>query len=677
MIPPSVFTQKMQEQWKQFGNIPSPALTQAWKQQCEVFTEAIRLSAQERNTSPFDDIDGADTVWKILQPPTGAGKTLGTIVYATLLGLLPREYHPGVLVVTRLIQDADLIAEQINELSRSYLGEADKVAVSYHSENKKLHKLTDLADYPVLVITHRAYVLALDSLDNNSKIEETWKYFYEFYNGQRGLVVIDEAIDLIENTSLSLDHVRSLLWCIPQEVRVMFPSEIEFLKALEGILERLETDAARERVIATQPLKERHPISSVELSDHENEILASFEGEMPRLNFAALKDRMKGVRFDQQIGKDDAEENVRLAGIYRERLSMVDALYQSWFYFSKDNTKPTFHTARLLVPKQAKGAVILDATAGCNVMYELFDNAQVIEPPQGTRNYRNVTLHVSSGHRTGKNYMREHPKELSEALILKLEEEFRNDDTRRNVLVVTHKKVEPYLIQYQPQFFDLKVAHWGAINGSNEWKDCDTVVIFGLPYRPPTFPASAFMAFRGVQSTEWLNSPEKRGFKGYSDIREAIATGQMVTDMVQAINRVRCRKVTDVRGNCPTTDVYLLLGTKETGEEILQKITKQMPNVHVADWDYTGQKQKKRGAVRKGNYEESLVSYLTNTLTVGSKISKKEVNDVLGIPSRTMQRIVARIQEEGDPLVKTLKDSGVEYRVERKKRTQRGYFYRG
>ena len=576
------------------------------------------------------------------------------------------------------------------------ISQDELIAISYHSDKKKTLKLKDLGNYPVLVITHRAYVLALDRLNNNSTIEETWSYFHDFYRGQRSLVVIDEAIDLVEESSLSLNHVRMLLGFIPQEIRVQYPNEILFLKTLEGILEKLETDkeldTTKERVIVVDPLIKRYPtysgvgeairdgtlqqaVPEERLTDHEVNLLQNAEGEIRLMDFAALKESLKHVRFDRQIDKDDADESERLSTLHRNTLSSVDALYQSWFYYSKDNSKPTFNTARLLVPKNARGAVILDATAGCNVMYELFENAQVIEPPQGTRDYQNVTLHVSVGHKVGKIFMGDNPQGLSDALMGSLAVEFEKYDTKRKVLIVTHKKLEPHLLQYEPEEFEVSVAHWGALNGSNKWKDCDTVVIFGLPYRPNTFPVNAFMAFQGVQTTEWLTSQEERKFRDYNDIREAIATGQMVTDIVQAINRVRCRKVIDTQGNCPPTDVYLLLPTKETAQDLLTGITKQMPNVRVVNWNYKGQKQKKRG-VKKSNYEESLVSYLLTNLSEGSKIVKSTVKDTLGIPKTTFERLISRLHtpDPSDPMVKQLADSGISYQVKRRKKTQRGYF---
>jgi len=57
------------------------------------------------------------------------------------------------------------------------------------------------------------------------------------------------------------------------------------------------------------------------------------------------------------------------------------------------------------------------------------------------------------------------------------------------------------------------------VDGSNDWKDYDTVVIFGLPYRPKNSFENLFQAFQGSQSTEFLNSQGNRPFKEHSDFR--------------------------------------------------------------------------------------------------------------------------------------------------------------
>ena len=132
LISPLDFAKEMEKHWvDNLGNISSEALRQVWMQLAKTFGSHIG------SFSPFES-------WTILQPPTGSGKTQGTIVYCKMLSRLDRRDHPGVLIVTRRIDDANQIAEQINKLS----GKTDE-AVAYHSDNKV--NLERLPSFPVLV----------------------------------------------------------------------------------------------------------------------------------------------------------------------------------------------------------------------------------------------------------------------------------------------------------------------------------------------------------------------------------------------------------------------------------------------------------------------------------------------------------------------------------------------
>jgi hypothetical protein len=91
-------------------------------------------------------------------------------------------------------------------------------------------------------------------------------------------------------------------------------------------------------------------------------------------------------------------------------------------------------------------------------------------------------------------------------------------------------------------------------------KDFDTAVIFGLPYRDKAWSANTFMALRGLQNDSWLNADGDRPFGKYQDIRQALEIGRKVVEVVQAINRVRSRKVVDAAGNCSPVDAFMLLG---------------------------------------------------------------------------------------------------------------------
>ena len=675
MIPPSVFVEKMRQQWKALGNIESDALMRAWRQQCEVF------NGMYYGLRTYDK--PGSTAWKVLQPPTGSGKTLGLIVYAAMLMMAGREHHPGMLIVTRLIEDAKRIAERVNELSREYSDwiEVDSlVAISYHTENRDGIPGINLMGYPLLVVTHRAYALAVDRFyDDTSEVDALSDLYGWWEANTRRLIVIDEAIDIVDERSLVLRDLRNLIAFIPQDVRTRFTGETDFLKTLESVLEKAEKENSSERLITSQPLRNWDP-GYLSLKTHVQptgglaEKLPRKARSEPALSFAALSEAMHRVRLDEQLSKRDDDENRRLHMMVRDWLSTADALYGSWFYHSKQLNMPTFNTAKLMIPEESSPAVILDATASCNVLYRLFDKAEVIQPPGPTRSYRNVTLHLSYSHKVGKTFMaqRKNVKALCAALVQHLDTKFRSGKARRKVLIVTHKNVEPYLVRCVPESFDLHASHWGEVNGSNRWKHCDTVVIFGLPYRPTTFTANVFMAFKGPQTTEWLNAQGDRPYDGYTDIREAIATGQIVTDVVQAINRVRCRNVIDAEGNCLPTDVYLLLPADKLSKDLVAGIEQQMPGIKTVDWAYREQKQGKRG-VKKGNTDKSVVTYLMAKLKIGSEIPKSQVMQDLEIPKSSFDRFLDRLHANGheDEAVSVLIRAGIDYQVRREGRTQK------
>jgi Lhr-like helicase len=135
MIDPREFTDEMEKYWSEkLGNVPSEALRKVWFQLAKVFGR-YAIGKTHRNE------------WTVLQPPTGSGKTQGTIVYCSMLPKVVGDSHPGVLIVTRLKTDADQIAEKINELS----GNKDE-AVAYHSDTKDKLKITDLKNYPACLL---------------------------------------------------------------------------------------------------------------------------------------------------------------------------------------------------------------------------------------------------------------------------------------------------------------------------------------------------------------------------------------------------------------------------------------------------------------------------------------------------------------------------------------------
>ena len=294
----------------------------------------------------------------VLKAPTGSGKTQGTIVYCKMLSRLDRRDHPGVLIVTRRIDDANQIAEQINKLS----GKTDE-AVAYHSDNKI--NLERLPSFPVLVICHRAYEQAMDAMtEEGAKIQHTWPHFYSWQHWtDRKLVIIDEALDIVEHSQAGLDGLNQTLGEIPH---VMQEKHLEAVKAIKETTAQLawldnrndKKEPVRDHMVLDKILK---------------------EGEIPDLD--ALRKDMRTIKYDKQLGKNDALERQRLMMRHDQRIKNLNNIFRSWRYYASYESKPTFNTARLLVPDKVKGAVVLDATASSDLIYKLFDQAVLIKPP--------------------------------------------------------------------------------------------------------------------------------------------------------------------------------------------------------------------------------------------------------------------------------------------------------
>jgi hypothetical protein len=480
-----------------------------------------------------------------------------------------------------------------------------------------------------------------------SSSQGKWPHYFRFRDGQRRLTVIDEALDLTNEFRLCLNDVRQLEGLIPQAVRERFPQEITAIVGMREILQKMQELAEGKRTA-----------ESILLSRN---VYREVFGDNPGFDFWGLRKALKQNRFDRDFGTRNSVVDNLLWRRAEKTLLGIEAIFKSWIYYTKDRGVHTLNTSKLLLPENARGAVIMDATASCTTIYDLFKDAEIIQPPPGARTYSNVTLHVSKGHRVGKDFMEENQEKLCDKLMSELEGTLNGNQ----VLIVTHKDVASRLAGYDPENFKHMVGHWGALDGSNDWKDCDTAVIFGLPYRPDSFPANVFMAFEGVQNNDWLRSAEKREYGKHSDIRQAIANSQIITDVVQAINRIRCRKVIDDKGNCPTTDIYLLLPSGEIAQEIVSGIMKQMPGIHVEEWSYKGQQKK----VRKGKYEDSVLAELQG-FPPGTMIPAEEVRAKLGIPMTPFKALMKKVRDKrpDDPFYVAIQEAGVEYIIVREGR---------
>ncbi|MDA8638131.1 hypothetical protein N9L49_05920, partial [Rhodospirillales bacterium] len=469
--------------------------------------------------------------WRVLQPPTGTGKTQGLCVYGAMLAGQNEKLQPedktGMLVVTRLITQCDEVVDLINELAGT------KVALASHSDNRP--NTFEIAAAHVLVITHQAYVNAVKGIKD--EVSDKWSNFIDWDYGQRRLVVIDEALaNMVEDSQAVSSSVAQTLGVIPEHIKQTYPVPLSALEMVADIFKQMS------EMVQGRP------------DDALTKTKMVWRGtkEMPK-SYAmdGLRDALWNQPYDKTVlGKESIPDRHRLRDKVDDTLKSVEAVMANWAYYAKSGDNHTLNFASLVIPDELPGPVVLDATATQNFLWQLFsDRADIYQVPTNARSYANVTLHVARSNGIGKGMMREKHKDRVQRLLANLEAAL---PAQRKVFLCCHKSVKPYPMTLKPHFERFEIGHWGAIDGRNDWRDCDVAVLFGLSYRNPIWANNTFMAFQGRQEDEWIHNPT---FNEYTDVRREMQDRQIAVSIIQAINRVQCRKVIDGDGNCPPTDV--------------------------------------------------------------------------------------------------------------------------
>lgn len=608
------FVEVMDKHWTdELGNVSSDALRACWKQLAETFNNHIRGEAGDR--------------WDVLPFPTGAGKTEGAIVFCALLPV-----DVNVLIVTKLTKDCNSIAERINHFRAKYLQDVSfdlDYAKAYHTkENETVRK--DLGQYPVLVVTHKAFENAMDD-------EGKLKDFIEVNPfTKRDLIVIDEALDVIDTAQVTLDNLRCAVGNVKTETRKHYPDEIAFIEEVIKVLGQHEADSNN---------KEKKTLVFNDFPD----LLSLFQSEM--ITDKHDLNNLELVELYQETKKGDVEAKIV------KPIRDLSLLLGGWLYSHRQGKEFSLNTTRLIIPEGMKSAVILDATAQINKIYEVIDKCEVLPPADpNTRTYINLTLNVSWGHNTGKDSMTKNKKKVVKDL---LSSGIVDDDT----LVITHKEVATELEKRDVKHF----GHYGKVNGSNQWKDLTKVVIFGLYRFPDTHAINTFNAAQGQQPQEWFDDTECRVFKSSGDIKKELEYRRLASETIQGVNRICVRRVIDEKGNCPKSEGYIMLPDDELGKAVLEHIKQAMPGININEkWIYEHQLTGGRG-------KEKVLKRYVETMPEGAEISMKQLNEDIGIHGSTLKRLVKKSRDIEKPLHAVFKQCGVSFKKKPEGQTKRQY----
>lgn len=636
VIPPESFALAMRQHWQDtLANVSSLALEALWKTIAKAFNAAIVSTGPE---------------WTVLQPPTGTGKTQGACLYSAMVAKenMTSPEKIGILIVTRLIGQAEEIAALINRLA------GFSCAAARHSENKLSPEEVREAD--VLVVTHAAYTRALEGLCRDD--DARWSDLVSWTHGHRRLTIVDEAIaNVIEEYHVKAEDVRQVLAYITPEMEALYPLEVEAVRVTHDVLHRIgklhreaelfgdDTTAFTESKVVWSPEK---------MKKH---------GVQPCVSLGNLRLALGGLRYDHIVLKKESNaDRLRIAEQVDRTVRDIEAIQTKFAWCAKKGQDHTFNGSQLLIPDDLPAPVVLDATAKQNFLWTLLEDRAVIKPiPPNARSYRNVILHVARASGVGKTAMKEKGADRVPRLVQQLQQDL---DPSRKVFVCLHKSIEHHALQYETGFAAWSVGHWGAVDGRNDWKDYDTAVIFGLPYRDTIWATNAFFATQGLRDNEWLRKPS---WRGYGDVRAEMQHRQVCVSVVQAVNRIRCRKVTDREGNSGPADVFIVLPAGKAGDRMLEALIEEMPDIQVTDWTFSLDGEK--ATLKKGSSHEALLTMMKNAM-VGD-YSVTTLGKELGLTDKGVKKLRETLRDPDHPLTQALADVGVAVQFSGKGRAAR------
>jgi hypothetical protein len=630
LISPIDFARTMRLHWEQLGNVWSPALEQVWIRMAGAFGCAVI------------DFDKGVNTWHVLQPPTGTGKTQGASVYCGMVAHqnMSGQRKLGILIVTRQITEANNLVSQINRLA------GHQCAIAKHSQTKVGREQIRKSD--ILVITHAAYTKALEAKTRDE--DDRWSSLIEWEHGQRRLTIIDESLsEIIAEYQVKAEDIRYALGFVSASMR----KEHEWaITALEEMLSVVDKVGA---VVDASPSGDIDSDNNLRGSRIVWRAVQESRAEYPvNMGIGELRVAMSGLPFDlMALKRASALDKERIRQRVDGTLASCEAVFSIWGYYARKGADHTLNVSRLLIPPNLPSPVVLDATASQNFLWELLGGrVNVHQIKEHPRSYGNVTLHVAYASGLGKTKMQEKAKERFPKLLTELQDRLNNG---RKLLLCTHKGVKHIPLEYAPEFAAFDVAHWGAIDGRNDWQDFDTVVLFGLPYRDVIWANNAFMALQGLPENSWMSDPQ---WGAYQDVRREMQIKQMSVSLIQAINRIRCRRVIDQNGNCEPCDVFLVLPMNDEGQALLFNIQSDMPNVRVVDWEYEvdGPKTSK---VRKGSSHEAILAYMSNAHA--GELPLSIIRQDFDLKPDTFKALQASLREQSHPLTKALAEIGVTY----------------
>ena len=657
------FLSAMKDKCSQWGDFVVPlrgkygktdSLETTWKMNCKTLNLAIQDNKENK------------VMKYVISAPTGSAKTESLITYCSIL-----EEEYTVLIATNLIDEADNIVNKINkEVHEAY----DKVyeeylvdglsilpkndykprAYSYHSKKDDSEKLEieDVAKFQIIVTTHSFYQQHFSGSDKWSILAE-----------DRDLLVIDEALETMQEYSVRDESIGRAIRIFENIKKShKFKNDEQFdkeLKELKYALQLLENSEDGTKLLYPDATAENGLALTLSNSIDKYKLLSQVLGQTDTKD-KTIKNFIRTINLNQILtGINDKSNNDKLRQELNNTINSLNLMNKiGQVYTTTHQGHKSFHRVTDMMFK--KSLVCFDATAEVNDIYQLrakyYDDIYLVYKYPNVRDYSSVTLH-SATFKTSKDAV---DNDLVSTVLgnVKFGEKTLIVTQKQNVALFRSKMES----SYSDKFFD--IAHWGALTGLNNWNDFDTCIIVGLLHKPKSYAQN-----RVIINTD----SEERAFGDEQNhLNDSIESSIILAEIIQAMNRIRIRKIIDHKGSCLPADIYILLPIRHA-TVYKKQIAQQMPNLNFKDWN-----AEFLNATQVSVSFDLLVEYLDNTLKDGDTILKKDLLKGLGMSPNSFGTLQGKTTAKKQAFKEKLTKAGVGIKEVMNKggKIPRQYFYK-
>lgn len=448
--------QLLKERAKRFypHNIPFSAFSEKQKSaQMLIIEETLRKENGEVVIIPAPPGSGKSTVIPIIMALMAADK-FGSVPMLTITDKLVRLEEYKTADAFKLVQDWRICGREL-----SHVDLRKKTMDLSEPGLDVLESMSQMKYKPNLMMTTQKFAC----MSEQSR-ESIMEFLCNEMKDTRKLLIVDEAPEIYGTGVISLKTVEDIGATL-QEVAEGEEDQQFIYELFKSLHERMyglfmQLDKCSSQTTVTLPV--------------------TFDGQ----------ELLEGERRIEEIVKDKLDQIYDIDLGFREKYKSFKSFLKSGgIYVSQktDKGKKNPNRRRVLVPLDFGDdfvfpgckTIIMDGTADADWRYSGKKIFRMLDMNKFRRDFSNLGIRFYDM-TTSKSYFYDH-KEMQDRII----EECLKCSMSRNgkdILVVTYKEIEEQVKKAAEKMGIRKenIAHWGAVTGSNHWRDLKGMCIIGL-----------------------------------------------------------------------------------------------------------------------------------------------------------------------------------------------------